>query len=94
MATLEIYSEINFGGHKSNVGETKGDLRDFAKPGGGNWNDEIQSFKAISGRWRFFEHVGFGGLGTKEFHPPDAINNCQDAGFPNKWISSIQLLGE
>jgi hypothetical protein len=96
MASIEIYDEISFGGRKATLSESEGDLRNISHGFGqlGNWNDEIQSFKVISGTWRLFEHTGFGGLGTQPFKAGASIANCQDAGFPNKWVSSVQKISD
>lgn len=93
MATIKFYDEINFQGNWKEFHGSIGDLTNVHRVPGGNWNDELQSFEVISGRWRLFEHVGFGGLGTQEFGPNTRIANCVDAGFPNKWVSSIQQVG-
>jgi hypothetical protein len=96
MAKLVAFDEINFAGERLEVSDSISDLttRGHGFGQAGNWNDEIQSFYVESGSWRLFENTQYGGLGTQTFTGGNRIANCQDAGFPNKWVSSIQKVGD
>jgi Beta/Gamma crystallin len=61
--------------------------------GSENWNDQISSWKVDTGQWQFFEHAGYGGVATKVYGPGECLN-CVQAGFSNKWISSIRKIGD
>lgn len=102
MPLLKIYKELNFGGTPLEVIGSKPNLKEVDDSSIGpivisNWNDEIQSFEVISGWWKMFRDVGFDpntNMATQKFGPGTRIANCQDAGFPNKWVSAIQYIGE
>jgi hypothetical protein len=55
-----------------------------------NWNDEISSIIVTRGRFRFFEHVEFGGA-WKELGP-GRYPWCPDVGIPDNTISSIEMI--
>jgi hypothetical protein len=92
MASIDVWTDINFHGTEHTFTDSNSDLTTIHTGPGGNLNDEISSFVVNSGTWRLFENTNYGGLGTQVFKPGDRIANCTDAGFPNKWVSSIQKL--
>ena len=96
MAKIYLYDNLNFAGDCLELTDSAPDLTTYSHGFGhvGNWNDETQSFRVESGRWRLFENTQYGGLGTQVFKAGDKINNCQDAGFPNNWVSSVQKVGD
>ena len=58
----------------------------------GNWNDEMESFKVISGQWMFYEHINFRGpVGP---FGPGTEGNAERHGIPKKWVSSVKKIGD
>ncbi|MCA1360580.1 beta/gamma crystallin family protein [Bradyrhizobium sp. IC3069] len=94
MAECVIFEDRNFDGAAY---QTFGDIRSLKNvPKGmgglGNWSDETSSIRIMSGTWRFFEHVDFGGqswvLG------PGDYPWVPDQGIPDNSISSIQKISD
>jgi hypothetical protein len=89
--------EINFGGYAAEFTDSVPNLsaENGRGPvvGPGNWNEEISSWRVATGQWQFFEHAGYGGLATKVYGPGECLN-CVEAGFSNKWISSIRKISD
>jgi hypothetical protein len=96
MGLLRAWDDVDYRGKGMETGRSINDLTSVGKDISpfSNWNDEICSWEVISGRWRFYENVNYGGLATKEYSGGDKVRSCPDAGFPNNWISSIQFLGD
>jgi hypothetical protein len=96
MASLDVWDDVDYRGKHMEVRYTLNDLTSVPKDISpfSNWNDEICSWRVNSGQWRMFENVNFGGLGTQILKPGDHVRSCPDAGFPNNWVSSIQLISE
>src|SRR5450631_1421424 len=97
MARIKVWDEIHFAGYATQFTDSVPDLT--AENGRGsiagseNWNDQISSWKVDTGQWQFFEHAGYGGVATKVYGPGECLN-CVQAGFSNKWISSIRKIGD
>lgn len=93
MAIVHYYDDPGQGGIGGHTTVSQSDLTEVGHNDFGNWNDEISSFNVVSGVWQFYEHINFGGLATQEFGP-GTKGNCEEFGFPSKWISSIRLVRE
>jgi hypothetical protein len=92
---IRFFNQVNCGGYWEDLTGNWPDLRKLKNDKLGNWNDEIQSVKIYSGRWRFFEHVGFKGASTtlEHFGPEPLVLNNHPEMKINGWdgISSIEI---
>ncbi len=97
MAELEMCDGHNYNGNTKTISGSVSRLHDITH-NLGNWNDELKSFRIMSGSWVFCENENFEGLQSRVFTKNDTPNNgyinCPDAGFPDNWVSSIKLVGE
>ena len=96
MAELEMCDGHNYNGNTKTINNSC-DLKDVTH-NLGNWEKELCSFRIMSGQWRFCQFRGFTGLKSRIFTQADTPNNhyinCPDAGFPDNWVQSIELVGE
>jgi hypothetical protein len=98
-AEIIIFVDENFGGLHTHLFHSISDLSQLALFGTqkgilGNWNDQISSFKIVSGTWSFFKNINFGpaplpfaaGLGPGEYPSVEKV------GIDNDSISSISVV--
>ena len=94
-AMLVVYTSPHFEGYSKIFRGSVDDLRNEhgrAFYGLGNWNDEIQSFRIVSGRWVFYEGLAYAGAATRAFGPGN-YGDERAHGIPPAWISSIRSAG-
>lgn len=77
LAEVAIYEHINWGGATAQTTLNWRYVGDF-------WNDKISSIVVLGGRWRFYEHIHYGGRYWD-------LEAGQYASVPNDIISSFQL---
>ena len=97
MGRIKVWDEINFGGYATEFTDSVHNLSTESGRGpligSEHWNDQISSWRVDTGQWQFFEHAGYGGVATKVYGPGECLN-CAQAGFSNKWISSIKKISD
>ena len=86
MAHIVIWDNKNFNGDSAEFFAESRNLQN-------HWGGKTSSFEILSGYWRFYEHIEFGGLGTAVFGP-GRYRDVRDYAIPDDFISSMQYLGE
>lgn len=80
---LIIYQYVDFkGDHKHIIDRDEPNLHVDG------WGDRISSFQIVPERWRFCQHVNYGGWST--FCEPGNYRWVEDVGISNDYISSIR----
>lgn len=91
MGNCVVYKDRNFTGDRLGVAGNIPNLKTVNRGGWfEDWNDEISSIIIYSGRFRFFEHVDFGGQSWEL--GPGEYPWVSDQGIFDNCISSIELV--
>jgi Beta/Gamma crystallin len=86
MAHILVWDKENFNGDSAEFFAESRNLQN-------QWGGRTSSFEILSGYWRFYEHIEFGGLATAVFGP-GRYSDVRDYAIPDDFISSMQYLGE
>jgi hypothetical protein len=62
MAEIILFVDIDFGGAHTHLYHTTNDVRQLTIVGAGigdgvTWNDQVSSFKIVSGTWKFYRDI-------------------------------------
>jgi len=78
-----LHRHVQFhGAHKHIVGRDEPDLHQDG------WGDEVSAIQIVAGRWRFHEHVNYGGWGVEL--GPGVYPVGQHGGISNDQLSSVR----
>ena len=93
-ARINVYGEPNCHGYDATFSSSQPNLKEVKGHGfggTGNWENEINSVRVVSGAWVLYKDIDFGGKYTPELHQP-GCRNLSDFGIDRDAISSIRLV--
>ena len=98
MAELILYVDENFGGAHIHLTTTTTDFTKLSvlgvhEPSSTSWNDQVSSFKIISGTWAFYRDINFGRPFLDAFGTVMTLSSTSE-GTPNPLNQGFSTPGE